>query len=84
MPISNQLPAVPDYSIGGQSPIESFGGGYKIGAMIQQARQQQALNQQELDRQAKLQALMGKKNATAEDYSQLAMLMPPEQAAIAA
>lgn len=80
MTISSQLPALPDYSLNVQSPIEAFGGGYKIGAMMLQARQQQALQQQEIDRQTQLKALMGKPNATTEDYSQLAMLMPPDQA----
>lgn len=74
------MPAPYDYSINVQSPMEAFGGGYKIGAMMLQAKQQQALQQQELERQTQLKALMSKPNATADDYAQLAMLMPPDQA----
>ena len=76
-----------NYAIDVQSPFEAALGGFKLGAAGAEVQAKQAEAQAKetarknaMDAQAKVQALLADKNATASDLTQASFLLPKDQA----
>ena len=83
----NPYQAPINYSIDVQGPFEAALGGFKLGAAGAEVQAKQAEAQAKetarknaMDAQAKVQALLADKNATASDLTQASFLLPKDQA----